>query len=203
MGLPGTSNMRSSSAARRSSTVGAHEMNWHSPDSAGTAPPSRSPMGSQIREYEPLPDSVGTKSGMRSSRRETSSRTLSRFGRSSRSQQRWKESSRPHGCCTFGAGTSGSSSPWPAAKPRTHSRWVFDEIDPGLITDFERRRSHRLREERNALTHPRHGQAVDWISWARAGIAEAIELTNYLWARRAGELSVDDFRELVPPEARA
>jgi hypothetical protein len=80
---------------------------------------------------------------------------------------------------------------------------VIDDIDPGLITDFERRRSHRLREERNALTHPRHGQAVDWISWARAGIAEAIELTNYLWARRAGELSVDDFRELVPPEARA
>jgi hypothetical protein len=60
-----------------------------------------------------------------------------------------------------------------------------------LLSDWERERAHSMRASRNDLVHPTIGQVIEWISWARDVLEEAVQLINLMWAR---------WRATVPPE---
>ena len=63
--------------------------------------------------------------------------------------------------------------------------------DSALLSDWERREAHDLRQTRNAMTHPTGGQMIEWISWARQGIDRSIRLINLTWARHRASVPLE------------
>lgn len=65
-----------------------------------------------------------------------------------------------------------------------------DQARP-LLSDWERERAHSMRERRNDLIHPTMGQTIEWISWTRQSIQDAVRLINLMWARWGATVPVE------------
>lgn len=72
---------------------------------------------------------------------------------------------------------------------------LLDEVGrshhPSLLSDWDRREGHTLREMRNAITHPTRGQTIAWESWARHEIERSVRLINLMWARRRASVPLE------------